>query len=96
MAQSHQGLTGAATSIGEQPLKGLVDPAAMARMALGEAMTNLVWAAATSLADIKASVNWMCALSHPDAVICPLPAMRLVLSHMWGSSVTQLWALTIN
>jgi phosphoribosylformylglycinamidine synthase len=59
MAQSHFGLTGAATSIGEQPLKGLVNPAAMARIALGEAVTNLVWAAATSLADVKASVNWM-------------------------------------
>ena len=59
MAQTHTGLTGAATSIGEQPLKGLVNPAAMARIALGEALTNLVFAAATSLADIKASVNWM-------------------------------------
>ena len=59
MAQSHFGLTGAATAIGEQPIKGLIDPAAMARLALGEALTNIVWAAATSLQDIKASVNWM-------------------------------------
>ena len=59
MAQTHTGLTGAATSIGEQPLKGLVNPAAMARIALGEALTNLMFAAATDIADIKASVNWM-------------------------------------
>jgi phosphoribosylformylglycinamidine synthase len=59
MAKSHQGLTGAATSIGEQPYKGLINPAAMARLALGEALTNLVWAAVTALPDIKASVNWM-------------------------------------
>ena len=59
MAQTHTGLTGAATSIGEQPLKGLVDPAAMARIALGEALTNLMFAAGTDIADIKASVNWM-------------------------------------
>lgn len=59
MAQTHFGLTGAATAIGEQPLKGLINPAAMARVALGEALTNLVWAAATSLPDVKASVNWM-------------------------------------
>jgi len=39
--------------------QGLLNPAAMARMALGEALTNLMWARATSLADIKASVNWM-------------------------------------
>lgn len=31
----------------------------MARMALGEALTNLVWASTTGLNDIKASVNWM-------------------------------------
>ena len=31
----------------------------MARLALGEALTNLVWAAASGLADVKASVNWM-------------------------------------
>lgn len=59
IAQSHFGLTGAATAIGEQPLKGLINPAAMARLCLGEALTNLVWAQSTGLADIKASVNWM-------------------------------------
>jgi len=58
-AQSHFGLTGLATAIGEQPYKGLINPAAMARLALGEALTNLTWAAVTSLPDIKASVNWM-------------------------------------
>lgn len=58
-AQTYFGRTGAATSIGEQPIKGLLDPAAMARLALGEALTNLVWAKVTALQDIKASVNWM-------------------------------------
>jgi phosphoribosylformylglycinamidine synthase len=59
MAQTHFGITGASTAIGEQPLKGMIDAAAMARLALGESLTNLVWAAATDLADVKASVNWM-------------------------------------
>lgn len=59
-AQAHQGsLTGLATSIGEQPLKGLIAPAAMARLALAEALTNLVWAPVTALQDVRASVNWM-------------------------------------
>ncbi|KIY99597.1 phosphoribosylformylglycinamidinesynthase [Monoraphidium neglectum] len=58
-AQTHTGFTGAATSIGEQPLKGLIDPEAMARLSLGEAITNLCLARATALGDIKASVNWM-------------------------------------
>ena len=62
MATSYLGLSGAATAIGEQPIKGLIGPAAMARLALGEALTNLMWAAGSSLADIKASVNWMCVL----------------------------------
>jgi phosphoribosylformylglycinamidine (FGAM) synthase-like enzyme len=39
--------------------QGLFDPRAMARLALGEALTNLVWARTTSLRDVKASVNWM-------------------------------------
>ncbi|GAX81039.1 hypothetical protein CEUSTIGMA_g8474.t1 [Chlamydomonas eustigma] len=58
-AQSHQDHTGLATAIGEQPIKGLIDPSAMARLAVGEALTNLVWARATSLPDVRASVNWM-------------------------------------
>ena len=62
MATSYFGTSGAATAIGEQPIKGLLHPAAMARLALGEAITNLLWARGTALADVKASVNWMCAL----------------------------------
>jgi phosphoribosylformylglycinamidine synthase len=59
VAQSFFGLTGGATSIGEQPLKGLISPEAMGRMTLGEAMTNLVWARITGRDHIKASGNWM-------------------------------------
>ncbi len=65
IAQSHFGTTGAATAIGEQPLKGLLDPAAMARMAVGEALTNLVWARVTNLEDVRCSANWMWAAKLP-------------------------------
>jgi phosphoribosylformylglycinamidine synthase len=65
VAQSHFGLTGAAISIGEQPLKGLIDPAAMARMSVGEAITNIVWAKVSGLEDIKCSGNWMWAPKLP-------------------------------
>ena len=65
IAQSHFGATGTATAIGEQPLKGLVDPPAMARMAVGEALTNLVWARATALEDVRCSANWMWAAKLP-------------------------------
>jgi phosphoribosylformylglycinamidine synthase len=64
-AQSHFGLTGAAISIGEQPVKGLINPQAMARMSVGEALTNIVWAKVSSLEDIKCSGNWMWAAKLP-------------------------------
>ena len=59
VAQSHFGLTGIATAIGEQPIKMLVDPAAGARMAVGEAWTNLVWAKIDDPGQVKCSANWM-------------------------------------
>jgi phosphoribosylformylglycinamidine synthase len=65
IAQSHFGVTGAATAIGEQPVKGLIDPAAMARLCVGEALTNLVWAPASALGDVKCSGNWMWAAKLP-------------------------------
>ncbi len=65
IAQSHFGLTGAATSIGEQPMKMLVNPKAGARMAVGEALTNMAWAQISRLEDIKCSANWMWAPKLP-------------------------------
>ncbi|XP_008781955.1 probable phosphoribosylformylglycinamidine synthase, chloroplastic/mitochondrial [Phoenix dactylifera] len=59
IAQSYADLTGGACAIGEQPVKGLLNPKSMARLAVGEALTNLVWAKVTSLSDVKASGNWM-------------------------------------
>ncbi len=59
VAQSHFGLTGTAISIGEQPIKGLINAEAMARLSVGEALTNIVWAKISSLRDIKCSANWM-------------------------------------
>ena len=64
-AQSHMGITGAAISVGEQPVKGLVSACAGARMAVAEALTNMVWALITDLSHIKCSVNWMWAAKTP-------------------------------
>lgn len=50
---------GIATSIGTQPIKGLVDNKAGARMSVAEAVSNLVFAGITELADVKCSGNWM-------------------------------------
>jgi len=65
IAQSHFGLTGGATAIGEQPIKMIADPAAGARMAVGEAWTNLVWALIDDPARVKCSANWMWAPKLP-------------------------------
>lgn len=65
IAQSHFGLSGAATAIGEQPMKMLVNPPAGARMAVGEALTNLVWARIDILEGVKCSANWMWAPKLP-------------------------------
>jgi len=65
VAGSHLGTTGGATAIGEQPIKGLLDPTAMARLSVGEALTNLVWAPVTALEDIRCSANWMWAAKLP-------------------------------
>ncbi|MBV5316268.1 MAG: phosphoribosylformylglycinamidine synthase [Desulfobulbaceae bacterium] len=59
VAQSHFGVTGIASAIGEQPIKMLVNPAAGARMAVGECLTNLVWAKIDDLEQVKCSANWM-------------------------------------
>jgi phosphoribosylformylglycinamidine synthase len=59
VAQSHFGKTGCATAIGEQPIKMVVDPVAGARMTVGEAMTNLMWARVEDLDQVKCSANWM-------------------------------------
>ncbi|MDO9043011.1 MAG: phosphoribosylformylglycinamidine synthase [Desulfocapsaceae bacterium] len=79
VAQSHFGLTGVATAIGEQPIKMLVDPAAGARMAVGEALTNLVWAGIKDLDEVKCSANWMWAPKLPGegaAIYDAAQAMR--------------------
>ncbi|MEK7570155.1 MAG: phosphoribosylformylglycinamidine synthase [Patescibacteria group bacterium] len=64
-AHSYFGLTGTAKSLGEQPIKGLLSPQAMARLAVSEMLLNLVGAKITSLADIKLSANWMLAAKEP-------------------------------
>lgn len=51
--------SGTAIAIGEQPIKMLVDVSAGARMSVGEAITNIMWAYASSLEHIKCSANWM-------------------------------------
>ncbi len=82
VAQSHFSRSGGAFAIGEQPIKMLVDPAAGARMAVGESLTNLVWARVRDIEEIKCSANWMWAPKLPGegaAIYDAARAMRDVM-----------------
>lgn len=60
-----EGHAGEAMAIGERTPVALLDAAAAARMAVGEAITNLCAAPVESLDRIKLSANWMAAAGHP-------------------------------
>ncbi|WP_269790100.1 phosphoribosylformylglycinamidine synthase [Stenotrophomonas sp. Iso1] len=55
---------GEAMSLGERTPLALLDAAASARMAVGEAITNLCAAPVLSLDTVKLSANWMAACGH--------------------------------
>ena len=65
------GHAGEAMAVGERTPLALIDSAAAARMAVGEALTNLAAAPVAGLSEIKLSANWMAASSHPgeDALL---------------------------
>ena len=47
------------TGIGEQPVKGIIDPIAMVGMSIGEMLTNMIWGVIDDIEFIKCSGNWM-------------------------------------
>ena len=61
----YTGFRGEAMAMGERPPLALVDPLASARMALGEALTNIVAANIGPIGRVKLSANWMAAAGHP-------------------------------
>lgn len=63
--QSHLGLTGAASAVGEQPIKMLIDAKAGAHMAVGEMLTNMASVLITDIGDIRCRANWMWAAKLP-------------------------------
>ena len=65
------GYAGEAMTVGERTPLALINAAASARMAVGEAITNLAAAPVASLSEVKLSANWMAAASHPgeDALL---------------------------
>ncbi|KAF1704352.1 phosphoribosylformylglycinamidine synthase [Pseudoxanthomonas suwonensis] len=67
----YEGFAGEAMAIGERTPLALLDSAAAARMAVGEALTNLCAAPVEALEQVKLSANWMAACGHPgeDALL---------------------------
>ncbi len=59
VAQSYFNLSGITTAIGERPIVGLLDPVAMARMSIGEMLTNIIFCKIDSIHNIRCSGNWM-------------------------------------
>jgi phosphoribosylformylglycinamidine synthase len=57
--------TGEAMAMGERTPVALLDHAASARMAIGEALTNIAAARIESLSHIVLSANWMAPAGHP-------------------------------
>ncbi|MBZ4421937.1 phosphoribosylformylglycinamidine synthase [Myxococcus sp. RHSTA-1-4] len=57
--------TGEAMAMGERTPLAIVDAAASARMAVGEAITNIASARIGKLPDVKLSANWMAAAGSP-------------------------------
>jgi phosphoribosylformylglycinamidine synthase len=73
-----EGSCGEAMAIGERTPLALLDPAAAARMAVGEAITNLCAAPVASLDRIKLSANWMAAAGHEGEDARLFDAVRAV------------------
>jgi phosphoribosylformylglycinamidine synthase len=61
IALDGQVMTGEAMSVGERTPVALINPKASARLAVGEAITNIAGARIAQLSDITMSANWMAA-----------------------------------
>ncbi len=61
----YENYNGEAMSMGERTPLAVLNPAASARMAVGEAITNMASADVEKLSDLALSANWMAAAGHP-------------------------------
>ncbi|MCB1931542.1 MAG: phosphoribosylformylglycinamidine synthase [Candidatus Accumulibacter sp.] len=72
------GYLGEAFAIGERTPLAVLDAAASGRMAVGEAITNIVAADIAALGDVKLSANWMAAAGFPGEDACLFDTVRAV------------------
>ncbi len=71
------GYTGEAMAMAERAPVALLSSADAARMAVGEALTNLA-AASITLDEVRLSANWMAAVNHPGEDAALFDAVRAV------------------
>ena len=66
MALDYFGVNGVATSIGHAPLVALISPSKGSRIAIGKALTNIIWAPLEKgLKSVTLSANWMWPCNNP-------------------------------
>ncbi|MEM7377617.1 MAG: phosphoribosylformylglycinamidine synthase [Pseudomonadota bacterium] len=74
----YTGTAGEAMAMGERPPVALLNPAASARLAIGEALTNLAVAPVGDLSNVSLSANWMAACGHPGEDAALFDAVKAV------------------
>ena len=62
---AYEGYTGEAMALGERAPAALLDAPASGRLAVAEAITNILAADVRALSDIRLSANWMAACNEP-------------------------------
>ena len=77
-AASFDTYKGEAMAMGERTPAALISSAASARMAVGEAITNIAAAAIADLSNIKLSANWMAPAGHPGEDAALYDAVKAV------------------
>ncbi|MCX7627790.1 MAG: phosphoribosylformylglycinamidine synthase [Methylophilaceae bacterium] len=86
----HRTYAGEAFALGEKAPLALIDAPASGRMAIGEAITNIVAAPIAEIGELKLSANWMAAAGHPGedaALYDTVRAVAMELCPQLGISI---------
>lgn len=89
-ASGYTTFTGEAMSMGERPPIALVSPAASAKMAVAEAVLNILASDVKELSDIRLSCNWMAAANSATEEAALYSAVKAV-----GKELCPAWNITV-
>ncbi len=82
LLRDYQGYAGEAIALGERPPLALINPKASARMAVAEALTNLLGVPLSARQDIRLSANWMAAVNIPGEDAALFDAVQAVATQL--------------